>query len=231
MDKYAEKLKKFEGKGLFSGIKGEEFVSLLHCLSVETKEYDRGENLIVQGQQVLSAGLVVEGMVCAVKTDYEGRESVWALVGEGGLFGEILMSAGGFKSPVSVVATTSCDICYISLRKIVSGCNTNCASHEQLRLNFLEIIAKKFWEQNRRLTYLSIKSLRMKLLAYFSDRVSDSSGSLSFAVPFNREQMAAYLGAERSALCRELSRMKREGLIFYQKNQFSVLEPELFRRI
>lgn len=231
MEKYIEKLSKFEGKGLFFGIEGEAFDSLLHCLSVEIKDYSRGESLIVQGQQVISAGLVVEGKVCAVKMDYDGRESISALVGEGELFGEILMSAGGFKSPVWVLATSPCKICYISLRKIVSGCNKNCSSHEQLRLNFLEIISKKFWEQNRRLTYLSIKNLRPKLLAYFSDRISDVSGSLEFTVSFTREQMAAYLGAERSALCRELSRMKNEGLISYQKKYFSILKPDLLKNI
>ena len=42
----------------------------------------------------------------------------------------------------------------------------------------------------------------------------------TITVPFSREDMAAYIGTDRSALSRELSAMKREGLIDYRKNVF-----------
>ena len=35
---------------------------------------------------------------------------------------------------------------------------------------------------------------------------------------------ADYLGVDRSAMCSELSRMQREGLLTYHKNHFSVHE-------
>ena len=47
-----------------------------------------------------------------------------------------------------------------------------------------------------------------------------NSKSSIFKIPFSREQMAEYICADRSALSRELSRMKREGLIDYHKNMF-----------
>ena len=44
----------------------------------------------------------------------------------------------------------------------------------------------------------------------------------TFEVPFDREDMASYLGCDRSALSRELAKMKNEGLIDYHKNTFRI---------
>ena len=49
-------------------------------------------------------------------------------------------------------------------------------------------------------------------------------GSCRFSIPFPRQQLADYLGVERSALSNELSKMQREGLISYHKNQFTLAD-------
>ncbi len=43
-----------------------------------------------------------------------------------------------------------------------------------------------------------------------------------FNLPFDRSDMAVYLGVNRSALSRELSLMKKEGIIDFYKNSFSL---------
>ena len=39
--------------------------------------------------------------------------------------------------------------------------------------------------------------------------------------------MAEYLNADRSALSRELSRMKKDGIIDYKKNMFTIFYNKL----
>ena len=46
------------------------------------------------------------------------------------------------------------------------------------------------------------------------------AGSDSFSIPFDRQQLADYLGVDRSALSAELGRMRREGLLDFRKNWF-----------
>ena len=72
---------------------------------------------------------------------------------------------------------------------------------------------------------LSRRSSREKLLAYLSD-VSAQAGSSSFSIPFNRQQLADYLSLDRSALSKELSKMKKEGLLDYHKNSFVLKDIE-----
>ena len=61
--------------------------------------------------------------------------------------------------------------------------------------------------------------LRGKLLSYLSAQAVQH-GSDTFDIPFDRQQLADYLGVERSALSAELSRMQRDGLITYKKSHF-----------
>jgi len=59
-------------------------------------------------------------------------------------------------------------------------------------------------------------------MAYLS-RVSNEKDSRTIMIPMNRNAMAEYLNVERSALSRELSCMKKEGLIDFHKNTFRLL--------
>lgn len=65
------------------------------------------------------------------------------------------------------------------------------------------------------------KSIRQRLLSLFSEYIK-KTGSFSFDIPYSRQQLADYLNVERSALCNELSKMQRDGIIKYDKNHFIV---------
>lgn len=52
------------------------------------------------------------------------------------------------------------------------------------------------------------------------------NGCAEFEIPFNRTDMANYLDADRSALTRELARMKECGLIDFEKRNFKILQFE-----
>ena len=82
-------------------------------------------------------------------------------------------------------------------------------------------------EKNRLLTekirYLTQRSTRQKIMLYLSD-MARQKGKATFVLPFNRQQMADFLSVDRSALSAELSKMKKEGLIDYPKDKFTLLQ-------
>ena len=59
---------------------------------------------------------------------------------------------------------------------------------------------------------------------YFSEQMTQN-GSREFEIPFNRQQMADFLNLDRSALSKELGKMREEGLILFHKNHFVLLQP------
>ena len=85
--------------------------------------------------------------------------------------------------------------------------------------NLLRVLAQKNLFLTTKMAHLSKRTIREKVISYLSEE-SSRQGSLEFSIPFNRQQLADYLAAERSALSRELSRMQEEGLIAFHKNRF-----------
>ena len=75
------------------------------------------------------------------------------------------------------------------------------------------------------MAHTASKRIRDRLLSYLSEQAL-LSGSNRFTIPFSRQQLADYLGTERSALSGELSKMRRDGLIDYRKNSFTLLSNE-----
>ncbi len=51
---------------------------------------------------------------------------------------------------------------------------------------------------------------------------SERQKKQTFTIPYNRQQLADYLAVDRSALSAELSRMKKDGLIRFEKNCFQL---------
>ena len=74
---------------------------------------------------------------------------------------------------------------------------------------------------SRRNFYTSAKTIRERVVMYLSAEAV-RQGSNTFEIPFDRQAMADYLGVERSALSKELGRMKKEEIIGCRKNWFEI---------
>ena len=75
---------------------------------------------------------------------------------------------------------------------------------------------------NEKLTFLAQRSTREKLLSYLSAE-SMRQGNAAFEIPFDRQQLADFLSVDRSAMSNELSKMRKDGIVEYSKNHFTLL--------
>ena len=73
----------------------------------------------------------------------------------------------------------------------------------------------------RKIDHMGQRSIREKVMAYLSFE-SERQKKQTFTIPYNRQQLADYLAVDRSALSAELSRMKKDGLIRFEKNCFQL---------
>ena len=91
----------------------------------------------------------------------------------------------------------------------------------QILDNLMHILARKNLLLLRRLAVISRRTLRDKILTYLSYCAQEAEAR-SFRIPLDRQGLADYLAADRSALSAELSRMRKEGLIAFRKNFFEL---------
>jgi len=105
---------------------------------------------------------------------------------------------------------------------LLHTCSHACVFHWKLIENMLAMIAKKNVFLSQKMEIISKRSIREKLLAFFNTQIT-LKHTRTFTIAYNREALAFYLGVDRSALSRELSRMQNDGLIKFNKNHFEIL--------
>lgn len=205
---------------LFDGLTEQELTTLLGCLHAAERRFDKGAFLLRAGEPP-QLGVLLRGRAQVVKDDFWGRRSVLAALEHGALFGESFVFAGSPTLPVSVVASGPVSALFLQGGPLVSPCACLCSFHAKCLTNLLGILANKNRQLTQKIDHITQKTLRGKLLSYLSEQ-AQANGGPTFAIPFDRQQLADYLSCDRSALSAELSRMRQEGLLRFHKNNFTL---------
>lgn len=210
---------------LFADIDENDFEHLLLCLNSFKKTYQKNQLILMQDDQIKHIGIVIEGVIDIVKEDYMGNRSILSRLGPSDNFAEIFVCAGITKSPVTVISETDSSVLFIDFRSIIDTCEKSCSFHNQLIRNMIKNISMKTLKLNENLEYLSKKTIRSRLSSYLLGRAKEK-GKNTFMIPFNRNELSLYLNVNRSALSRQLSLFKEEGVLAFRKNSFSILKMD-----
>lgn len=205
---------------LFKGLDRDRLNRQLTVLKAEKARSERGETLQAPGEPIRRFGVVLSGAVQVCVDDIEGNRMIMAEVAPGNSFAESLCFLRTKESPVYIFASEDTEVLWLSAAALFS--DPADAFLAELQRRFTAALALKALTMNNRIQVLSRLSLRGKLTAYFTE-LAAAQGSDVIRLPMNREDTAAYIGANRSALSRELAKMKAEGLIDYRKNEIRLL--------
>ena len=204
---------------LFLGAAPEELESLLAAMEATQRRFPRGEGILRAGEDTARFYLVLSGGVTVEHHDAWGNRTILSHVATGEVFAETYACLP--QQPMMVSAVASQETVLLSLNA-AALLTHSCPSRYLILTNLLRITAEKNLALSRRIFYTSSKTIRGRLLSYLSDQAV-LQGSLTFSIPFDRQQLADYLGVDRSALSNELSKLRREGLLTTRKNRFSLL--------
>lgn len=207
---------------LFNGIEEESFSEMLSYLDAYEKTYEKNDPILNAGDPVVNVGIVLDGLIHIVKEDINGNRAIVSEFGKNHIFAEAFCCARLEKMPVSVISASKSSIFFVNYGKIMKECGGKRHFHHKLIENMLMIMAKKNLVLNQKIEYVSKRTTREKLMAYLS-RCATESQSRIFEIPFNRQELSDFLFIDRSAMSKELSRLKEEGIIDYYKNQFKLL--------
>ena len=121
-----------------------------------------------------------------------------------------------------VVAVEDSVVIFFDVKRILTTCNNSCRFHSIVVQNLFFAISEKNRKLVQKLGHMSKRTTREKLISYLSEQAKKQS-SASFTIPFNRQQLADFLSVDRSAMSNELCKMRDEGLLEFEKNQFKLL--------
>ncbi len=219
MKEYLEIIKKSK---LFENVKDVEMNELFKCLDVKVKSYDKGEFILTQGDEAKDIVLILTGRVHVISEDYWGNRTIFEDLKEGEIFGESFASTREVLS-VGMIAIEKTKVMLIDFTRIIQTCSESISVREIIIKNLLKIISGNNIILTKKIEHMSKRSTREKLLSYLSEQAKINKKS-EFSIPFNRQELADYLSVERSAMSNELSKLRTEGILEYQREKFKLLK-------
>lgn len=219
MKNYVPVLKKTR---LFAGVAEDDLAAMLSCLKAGTGSCKKGNYVYRQGERVDRLSILVAGKLQIQKDDSWGNRTIVGTVGVGDMFGEEYVAPQSSVLLNDVMALEDSVIVTLDAMRVLTVCSSLCRFHTQVIQNLVFSISEKNRRLMHKLDHVSRRSTREKLISYLSEE-AQLQGSTKIVIPFNRQQLADFLSVDRSAMCKELARMRDEGMLNFEKNSFELL--------
>ncbi len=219
MENYIETLRRTQ---LFSGVSNSEISAMLGCLQARLCTFKKGEYVFREGEHIDKITMLVEGKLLIQRDDYWGNRSIVNVLRIGEMFGEAYVAPESGSLLNDVIAEDDSTVIFFDVRRILTVCPTACQFHSRVVQNLFFAISEKNRKLVQKIGHMSKRSTRAKLLSYLSEEAKRHNSS-HFTIPFTRQQLADFLCVDRSAMSNELCKMRDEGLLLFDKNEFTLL--------
>ena len=201
---------------LFQGISEEAYHQMMLCFQSVERTFRADTTICTYEQRTSAMGVLLEGEAALMRTQADGRQTILEYLKAGDIFGEILGLHYGSTDIIQLIALKSCLVQFIDYEHLTKRCVRACSHHSQLVSNALQMMSRRTRQLSERLEVLSQRSTREKLICYFT-LMAQENEEKTFELPFSLSTLADYLSVDRSAMMRELKKLKEEGRILLDK--------------
>lgn len=217
-----EKLEFLKKLSIFFNLKDEEIISVLKFFKYYEESFKKNDFIFEIEKKIDKIGIIISGEINIIKEDFWGNRNILNKFREGEIFGEVFALSKA-SSNIMVEASQDCRILFLDLKNFSIENKKNSEEITKFLSNIFKISLKKNILFTEKLEHISKKSIREKIISYLSTEAQKNKTN-SFLIKFDRQELADYLFVERSALSRELSSMKKDRLIDYKKNHFTLIK-------
>ena len=207
---------------LFENMEQEVVLTMMKCFGGRIVTAQKDDLIFAQGSRIQWFGVVLHGSIQIIRGDIHGAHTIIEMVEQGDMFAEVLAWAGIKNLPCNIVASTDCVLLLMDYDRVSSPCKLGCPVHFGMISSLLQLVSQRNLLLNQKLEIVMKRTTREKLLAYLRHQSQKHPGD-SFVIPFDRQSLADFLGVERSAMSTELNKLKRDGLIDFERNVFTLL--------
>ena len=197
---------------LFDGVDEVEYKDLVGSIDAEEVKFKKGAVIYSFGANSDRMGVVLDGTAKIVRHDEDGNDVLLEKPKKSAVFGDNLAFFGMGSEFVVAVAETDCSVLFFSYRKTVSGCGGMCDQRHRFLINLFAAVCAKTSQLSERIAVISNRTIKEKLIAYFNF-CSAKYKSKTFKLDMSLCALSEYLCADRSAMMREIKKLKEERVI------------------
>lgn len=207
---------------IFDGVSQESRQAMKTCFGVRELDFAADEVIydFASARQII--GIVTKGSAVVERIDEKGMRTILEHLEGGSVFGEMLMFENIVGDSITVRAEKPCHVWFMNADQISKRCENACDHHTRVVENMFHLVAEKATALSARVEVLSRRSIREKLLGYFTMQCARTDGD-SFELPFSLSALADYISADRSAMMRELKKMREESLVAVDGRKVTLL--------
>lgn len=193
----------------------------VNCSKVQMKDFNKGDVITTYIAKRNQLCLIVSGGADLVRYDFNGNRTIVEHFSSNDIFGEIFYTVNT-NNELFVEARENSTVYFLIFDEVQTKCRTNCKFHEKLIHSFPNLFLNQIIELNTRIEILTKRTIRDKLISYFTI-TSTRNLSKTFKLPFSLTDLADYLSVDRSAMMREISLLKDDGIIEKSGNRITLL--------
>ncbi|MCI6059587.1 MAG: Crp/Fnr family transcriptional regulator [Dorea sp.] len=204
---------------LFREMSREKIDSILGLLKGRIKSYQKNEIVISEESEVRDVGVLLSGEMCKVRYFSDGTEQMVQKLQKSYMVGLEIAVSMKKTSPYSMYASQPSEVFWFPVRCLEEPGILEETDRIHLYRRIVYFLANEDIRKYRKIEILSSGSVREKIEKYLRiQKIRYQSNE--FDIDFNREELANYLGLNRSVLSHELKNMEKDGLLTVRKNHF-----------
>lgn len=158
--------------------------------------------------------IVLNGIANIIKYDYSGNRNIIDSLEYDDIFGKPFSYA---NSDMSVIAASDCEILFLDYSLL----KDNQEEYQKINENINNIITNKINKLYEKVELLTKRTIKDKLLCYF-EMIVQKKGKKTFVLPITYLELADYLAVDRSAMMREIKKLKDQKIILVNGKKISL---------
>ena len=211
---------------IFSSSTEFECQAMMYCFKTRFQVFEKNQHIVEQGDEMDNVVLIVKGGAIAENIDVMGNITILGEFNRGEVYGLESAYAGDNFYKDSLIATKKSLVLFMNKHRIITPCSNRCKRHDIVVKHIMQIVAESNIKLLDKLTHMSKKTIRDKLLSYLTS-MSEKEGSEYFEIPFNKTELANYLSVDRSAMSTELTKMREDGIVDFDKKRYRLIKNKL----
>ena len=211
---------------LFKGINQEDCRRMIKCFNCDVRKYRAGSVIFNFVHTDGRIGIILSGRANMMRYDINGVRTIVETLGEQGVFGEFFTFSGTHRSSFEITAETECEILFLRRDEILKRCENACSCHSKAVENLLVLMSEKAISLSERIEILSQRSIEGKLISFLQITEDNTPVGKSPQIPFSTTALSDYLCVNRSALQREIARLKKSGVLVINKRRFRLVNHD-----
>lgn len=209
---------------LFRGIELHDCFRMIECFNTEVKKFKTGSCITDFSKPNDKIGIILSGSAVTVKYDINGVRTIIEKLEEESIFGEFFTFAGSSRNSMEVICENDCEIMFVRYCEITKRCSNACLCHSRVVENLLTLMSEKAISLSERIEVLSQRTIEDKLISCLQIIEDKTPAGKTPQIPFSTTALSDYLCVNRSALQREITKLKNSGVLTITKRKFKLMK-------